>query len=220
MGQGSSTPDKESPHVDANCSTFFRKSLSRPRLDSGFWILDFVHSDYFSPNTMAGNSQTAASATQATSVSRFTLPLPYRLFFLLIEPLATLLGAFFAFFQQKTYLELTHASSAPSPIPLGTSIAMSQLANLYFAFALSEALVLRATSDLRVWKALLFCLLVADFGHLYTIRVLGPQIYWSVSEWNAIDWGNIGFVYVGASMRIAFLSGIRLASEGKPRKAA
>jgi hypothetical protein len=102
--------------------------------------------------------------------------MPYRLFFLLVEPLATLAGAYFAFFDQRTYLDLTHASSAPSPIPLGTSIAMSQLANLYFAFALSEALVLRSTSDLRVWKAVLFCLLVADFGHLYTVRVLGPQI--------------------------------------------
>ncbi len=169
---------------------------------------------------MATNKQTTASAAQAKAGSRFTLPLPYRLFFLLIEPIATLVGAFYAFYDQRTYLDLTHASSAPSPIPLGTSIAMSQLANLYFAFALSEALVLRATSDLRVWKAVLFCLLVADFGHLFTVRVLGPRIYWSVSEWNAIDWGGIGFVYVGASMRIAFLSGLGLASEGKPRKAA
>ena len=169
---------------------------------------------------MATNKQTAASAAQATAVSRFTLPVPYRLFFLLIEPIATLAGAFYAFLGQQTYLDLTHASSAPSPIPLGTSIAMSQLANLYFAFALSEALVLRATSDLRVWKAMLFCLLVADFGHLSTVWALGPRIYWSVSEWNAIDWGNIGFVYVGASMRIAFLSGLGFASEGKVRKAA
>lgn len=153
-------------------------------------------------------------------MSGFTLPLPYRLFFLLIEPIATLAGAYYAFLDQRTYLDLTHASSAPSPIPLGTSIAMSQLANMYFAFALSEALVLRSTSDLRVWKAVLFCLLVADFGHLYTVRELGLQIYWSVSKWNAIDWGNIGFVYFGASMRIAFLTGVGFASQGKARKAA
>ncbi|KAG7291319.1 hypothetical protein NEMBOFW57_001332 [Staphylotrichum longicolle] len=153
-------------------------------------------------------------------MSGFTLPLPYRLFFLLIEPIATLAGAYYAFLDQRTYLDLTHASSAPSPIPLGTSIAMSQLANMYFAFALSEALVLRSTSDLRVWKAVLFCLLVADFGHLYTVRELGVQIYWSVSKWNAIDWGNIGFVYLGASMRIAFLTGVGFASQGKARKAA
>jgi hypothetical protein len=157
-----------------------------------------------------------ASNKQATvGVAGFTLPLPYRIFFLLIEPIATALGAYYAFFDQQAYLDLTHAASAPSPIPLGTSIAMSQLANLYFAFALSEALVLRSTSDLRVWKALLFCLLLADFGHLYTVSALGPQIYWRVSQWNAIDWGNIGFVYVGASMRTAFLTGVGFGAKGK-----
>lgn len=164
---------------------------------------------------MAISKQPSSSATPAAGIAGFTLPLPYRLFFLLIEPIATLVGAYFAHFDQPKYLELSHATSAPSPVPLGTSIAMSQLANLYFAFAISEALVLRSTSDLRVWKTVLFCLLVADIGHLYTVRVLGPQIYWSVSEWNAIDWGNIAFVYLGASMRIAFLVGIGFGSKGK-----
>ena len=28
--------------------------------------------------------------------------------------------------------------------------------------------------------------------------------------WNAIDWGNLGFVYLGATTRIAFLSGLGL----------
>jgi hypothetical protein len=148
-------------------------------------------------------------------VTGFSLPLPYRLFFLVIEPIATLVGAYYAHFAQSRYLELTHAASAPSPIPLGTSIAMSQLANLYFAFALSEALVLRSASDLRVWKTVLFCLLLADFGHLYTVRSLGHQIYWSILRWNAIDWGNIPFVYLGASMRMAFLAEIGFGPKGE-----
>ncbi|KAL2177432.1 uncharacterized protein P884DRAFT_259664 [Thermothelomyces heterothallicus CBS 202.75] len=170
---------------------------------------------------MAPTKQTTASSRPAPAITGFSLPLPYRLFFLLIEPVATLLGAYSAFFQQSTYLNLTHAPSAPSPIPLGTSIAMSQLANLYFAFALTEALVLRSTSDLRVWKTVLFCLLVADFGHLYTVSALGPKIYWNVFEWNAIDWGNIGYVYFAALMRVAFLSGVGFVGKGgRLRKAA
>ncbi len=166
--------------------------------------------------TMATTKQTTAPAPAAG----FTLPLLYRLFFLLIEPLATLLGAYFAFFDQETYLNLTHTSSYPASIPLGTSIVMSQLGNMYFAFALSEALILRSTSDLRVWKAVIFCLLVADAGHLYTVRVLGPEIFWSISEWNAIDWGNIGYVYIAASLRIAFLLGVGFKqNSAKARKA-
>ncbi|KAK0711857.1 hypothetical protein B0H67DRAFT_647199 [Lasiosphaeris hirsuta] len=149
-------------------------------------------------------------APKQKAVGKFALPFIYRAFFLLIEPVSALVGAYFAYFGQPRYLELTHAASAPSPIPLGTTIVMSQLANLYLFFAINEALVLRSTSDLRVWKRVLFCLLIGDLGHLYTVQELGPQIYWSVTQWNAIDWGNIPFVYLGALLRIAFLANVGL----------
>jgi hypothetical protein len=138
------------------------------------------------------------------------LPLAYRVFFLIIEPISALVGAFYAHFRQDAYLSMTHADSAASPIPLGTSIVMSQLANLYLLFALNEALVLRCTGDITVWKMVLFVLLVADIGHLYSVSGHGSWIYWDMTRWNAIDWGNVPFVYLGASMRIAFLSGIGL----------
>ncbi|OIW33176.1 hypothetical protein CONLIGDRAFT_163593 [Coniochaeta ligniaria NRRL 30616] len=159
--------------------------------------------------------QSPAVPTKTRTAAAFSLPLIYRLFFLLIEPISALVGAYYAYFGQDEYLRLTHAASAPSPIPLGTSITMSQLANLYFFFAINEALVLRSTSDIRVWKTVLFCLVIADLGHLYTVRGLGPEIYWSFTKWNAIDWGNIPFVYLGATMRLAFLANIGL---GKGRK--
>ncbi|KAI3336628.1 hypothetical protein HD806DRAFT_12445 [Xylariaceae sp. AK1471] len=138
------------------------------------------------------------------------LPLTYRVFFLIVEPISALVGAFYAHFRQDAYLSMTHADSASSPIPLGTSIVMSQLANLYLLFALNEALVLRCTGDITVWKMVLFVLLVADVGHLYSVSGHGSWIYWDFAQWNAIDWGNVPFVYLGASMRIAFLSGIGL----------
>lgn len=151
------------------------------------------------------------------------LPLTYRVFFLIVEPISALLGAFYAHFRQDEYLSLTHADSALSPIPLGTSIVMSQLANLYLLFALNEALVLRCTGDITVWKVVLLVLLVADIGHLLSVSGHGLSIYWDFARWNAIDWGNIPFVYLGASMRIAFLAGVGLdgvRGGPKPRKAA
>ncbi|KAI0455346.1 hypothetical protein F5B21DRAFT_194443 [Xylaria acuta] len=150
------------------------------------------------------------------------LPLIYRVFFLIIEPVSALVGAFYAHFRQDAYLRLTDASSAPSSsaMPLGTSIVLSQLANLYLLFALNEALVLRCTGDLTVWKVVLLVLLVADFGHLLSVGARGSWIYWDFTRWNAIDWGNVPFVYLGASMRIAFLSGIGLGGGGTPRKTA
>lgn len=149
----------------------------------------------------------------------FYLPIAYRLFFLFIEPISALVGAYYAHFQQREYLLLTDASSAPvlTPVPTGTSIVLSQLANLYLLFALNEALVLRSTSDLRVWKTVLFGLLVADLGHLYTIKALGLGVYlpWNFAKWNAIDWGNVPFVYLGASMRTAFLANVGLGKQTK-----
>lgn len=110
----------------------------------------------------------------------------------------------------------THTSS---PVPLGTSIVLSQLANLYLLFALNEALVLRSTGDLRVWRTVLLGLLIADFGHLYSVSGLGSWVYWDVTRWNAIDYGNVLFVYLGASMRIAFLFGVGLTTSSKAKKA-
>ena len=151
-------------------------------------------------------------------MSAQNLPIYYQLFFLCIEPISGLVGSFYAFFKPEFYLQLTHSPSAPSrEIPLSSSIVLTQLANLYLLFALNEALVLRSTRELRVWRTLLAGLLVADFGHLYSVSPLGPDVYWKVHHWNAIDWGNLGFVYLGAATRIAFLLGLGLPASAASR---
>ncbi len=148
------------------------------------------------------------------------IPIPYQAFFLWIEPAATLVGAFYAWFMPETYLQLTDIGSAPGLIglPTATHIALRQLGNLYLAFALSEALVLRSTIDLRVWRCFLLVLLIADFGHMYTCLPLGTGIYYRVFKWNAIDWGNLGFVYCGAGIRTCFLAGIGLGAKKSKSK--
>ena len=152
----------------------------------------------------------------------FKLPRFYTAFFLVIEPISALVGAYFAHFRPLDYLQMTHAASAPSyaaTIPVSTSVVLSQLANLYLLFTINEALVLRSTSDLRVWRTVLFGLLMADFGHLYSLKALGSDVYWNVLKWNAMDWGNVAFVYAGATLRMMFLAGVGLNTESG-RKAA
>jgi hypothetical protein len=152
----------------------------------------------------------------------FKLPSFYTAFFLVIEPISALVGAYFAHFRPLDYLQMTHAASAPSyaaTIPVSTSVVLSQLANLYLLFTINEALVLRSTSDLRVWRTVLFGLLMADFGHLYSLKALGSDVYWNVLKWNAMDWGNVAFVYAGATLRMTFLAGVGLNTESG-RKAA
>lgn len=143
------------------------------------------------------------------------IPVFYSLFFLWIEPIATAVGAYYAFLRQTEYMHMTAHPAWSSPAPTTTlsphdSIVLYQLANLYFVFAFNEALVLRATRDLRVWKVFLLGLLIADFGHVYSVHPIGLPVYYRFWEWNAMYWGNLGFVYVGASMRLAFLLGLGL----------
>lgn len=147
------------------------------------------------------------------------LPWIYSLFFLYIEPVATAAGAWAAHFAQDMYMRLTYSSPTAAVLGVTTteSIVLTQLANLYFVFALNEALVLRATNDRRVWRVFLLGLLIADFGHLYSVRLLGWQFYYRFWEWNSIHWGNLGFVYIGAAMRTAFLLGVGLDQE-RPAK--
>lgn len=61
---------------------------------------------------------------------------------------------------------------------------------MYFVFALNEAFVLRATTDLRVWRIFLLGLLIADFGHIYSVHALGNEVFWRFWEWNSIYWGT------------------------------
>lgn len=143
------------------------------------------------------------------------LSLWYSLFFLFIEPLSALLGAWKAHFDQIDYLSMTAAGhptaktlSIIPPLHVAETVSLSQLANLYLLFSLNEAVVLRSTADLRVWRALLFGLLVADLGHLYALRPLGHATYWKFWDWNAMAIGNVGFVYVGAATRLCFLLGV------------
>lgn len=158
------------------------------------------------------------SYPKRVQMSAQDLPIYYRLFFLYIEPISALVGSCFALFKPDIYLQLTHAPSAPSNgVPLSSRIVLTQLSNLYLLFALNEALVLRSTRDLRVWKTLLAGLLVADIGHLYSVSPLGPDVYWKLYSWNAMDLGNVGFVYLGAAMRIAFLLGFGLSTTATSR---
>jgi hypothetical protein len=165
----------------------------------------------------------APPRTRSNQNTSLSIPLFYKVFFLYVEPFFSFLGAVYAGGRPQQYLHLTHASSAPlADVPVGTHVALRQLSNLYLLFTINEALVLRATADRRVWRTLLFGLLIADLGHLYSLIPLGSEVFWNVSRWTEMDWGNVAFVYMGAATRISFLMDVgfstRSTSRGKPRR--
>ncbi|KAH7104370.1 hypothetical protein BKA62DRAFT_504777 [Auriculariales sp. MPI-PUGE-AT-0066] len=166
-----------------------------------------------------GDQQPLADLFPSThAVSMYSLydssiPLVYRGFFLVFEPLTVVLAACYAYFTPRTYLALlayskpTTALDEPSQEML---VSLYQLANMYMMFALNEALVLGCTQNRRVWRILLFGLFVADLGHLATLWSLGSQWYWRIDLWNEMHVGGIGLVYFGASMRLAYICGVGL----------
>ena len=61
-------------------------------------------------------------------------------------------------------MRLTYSTAtAALGVSIRETIVLTQLANLYFVFALNEALVLRATNDVRVWKVFLLPVLGMEF---------------------------------------------------------
>ncbi|KAI0603542.1 hypothetical protein F4775DRAFT_38176 [Biscogniauxia sp. FL1348] len=144
------------------------------------------------------------------------LPLTYRFLFLIAEPLAALACAYHAHFRQDAYLRgiTTATTSSPSPeaLPAATSAALSQLASQYLLAALAEALVLRSTGDLAVWRTLIAALLAADFARLYALAPAsgagGLDIYWDARAWSAVGWACVPLVYVCVVARVAFLCGV------------
>lgn len=142
------------------------------------------------------------------------IALYYKVFFLFIEPLFALFGAICAGLYPGHYLAMTeHLPSSIGILPLGVHVSLQQLANMYLLFTLNEALVLRVTTDQRVWRMLLLNLAIADIGHLISVASLGANIYCDITRWNAIDWGNIPFVYLGLTSRICFLMGYGVKSK-------
>ncbi len=118
------------------------------------------------------------------------IPTWYRLFFLYIEPLSALAGAYYAAFRPADYLaDLTLGAltrTPPTPAPTQTNMALLQLANLYLLFALNEHFVLSSTNSLVTWRRLLVGLLIADFGHLVTMarrEVASSGAFGSGTRW-------------------------------------
>ena len=86
--------------------------------------------------------------------------------------------------------------------------------------ALLGFFILNTTTDVRVVKAYIVALAIADIGHLApTMWMLGWERSVAVHNWNKMAWGNIGATLFLFVTRVAFLAGFfrqkRLTGKGK-----
>ena len=141
--------------------------------------------------------------------------------FLYFEPLAALNGAFITLFRPVSYLQIMSPLATPSTYsPLDQPV-YDQLAALLVLFAWCQAVVLRVTTDIRVWKSLLFGMFLCDVLHLYAAyRILGPQVFFDPRRWRAEEWVNFVMLYGPGALRLGLCLGVGLREDGRSGKRA
>ena len=159
------------------------------------------------------------------------IPLPYRILLLWFEPLAALNGAYLSHFDPAYFLNvMTPQAYNPSFSPLSrpspsdpkqsiydprTQIIYTLLASTYVLFAFNEAVVLRITDDIRVWKALVLGILLCDAGHLWAAwKVLGDG---GVAGLRWEDWVNLVMILGPGALRVALCLGVGIKEDGSKR---
>lgn len=135
-----------------------------------------------------------------------TIPLPYRILLLYFEPVAALNGALITHFFPHHYLLGMSPTATSSSYNAASQIVYDQLAACYVLFAFNEAVVLRVTSELRVWKAMVLGILLCDLVHLYgSWTVMGTEMFVSPWLWRMEDWVNLAMLYGPGAMRLGLL---------------
>ena len=95
-------------------------------------------------------------------------------------------------------------------------VVLDQVAALYLLFAFNEAVVLRITSELKVWKAILAGIIICDIVHIYgTACALGSATFLDPLSWRFHDAFNICFLFGMLPIRLGLI--FELGFPGKPR---
>jgi hypothetical protein len=154
------------------------------------------------------------------------IPLIYRLFHLYIEPfLFVPSGIYLCLFDPLRFLISTTPGPIAAPFSIGPPsaaaphspaeitpllrILLTNTAGLYLMFVLNEVLVLRLTSDIKVWRAVIFSMLCCDVIHVYAVAAAaGPGFMLDIGAWRFEDWANTCVLSGGAVLRLFFLMGV------------
>ncbi|RGP76869.1 hypothetical protein FLONG3_4952 [Fusarium longipes] len=135
------------------------------------------------------------------------VPFLYQLVFLWFEPVAAFGGSIILWFNPALFLNTMRPESRYAP---DNKVMYDQLAATYALFAYNEAILLRVTNDLRVWRAVVIGILLCDALHMYASWAALGSVFWSPGVWRWEDWVNLGSLWGQAAVRVAFLAGVGL----------
>lgn len=135
------------------------------------------------------------------------IPSLYRILFLYIEPVAIISGAIQSFSTPTKFSNFLQPT--PATVPRELQIVFSYLSANYFLLAWLEAVVLRCTSSLKVWKVIQLGIFLSDAFHLYASAVaLGSNRFWDPRKWRTEDRINLGLIAGNGTVRLMFLLGV------------
>ncbi|KAL8901077.1 MAG: hypothetical protein Q9192_000740 [Flavoplaca navasiana] len=138
--------------------------------------------------------------------SHVHIALPYRILFLYIEPLAALFGTYTNLFQPEPYLLSLSPNAVYSSL---TYPIYAQIAGHDLLFSWLQAVLLRSTSSVKIWKIVLFGMLMCDVLHLYgSYVVLGAEGFFNPETWRWEEWITFVMTYGPGLLRAAFCLGI------------
>lgn len=109
-----------------------------------------------------------------------------------------------------------HADQVPNTslsghIFTGQSLSVTlQLGNVFLLLA-AIALICCFTPHAEIARRYLIVVAFADLGHIYAAYCgLGDKLFWDLSQWNDVAWGNIGvsaFLHVNRWLTVAGVFG-------------
>lgn len=141
----------------------------------------------------------------------------YRVWFTSVDPLLLAFLTYTLVFTPDVMMDSLIPTSMSVPNP-DHAFLFHQLAALYGFLTLMLAVLLRSTSDLKVWNIVIGAVLMIDVALLTSLYVsLDHQGRLGLVHWRAQDWFNwiiTGFVAV---VRVIFLAGVGV-SKNEPSK--
>lgn len=133
------------------------------------------------------------------------VPFYYRLFFTYLDPIICVWGAYMDFFTPTVVLS-SHIPD-PAPADIGHVMILKQRGGAMLNFAIMSAVLLRYTSDIKIWNIAQAAFLMVDITYFWSVYdVLQSQGRIGWESWRGEDCGSLVIVTAATMTRLAFLA--------------
>jgi hypothetical protein len=145
------------------------------------------------------------------------IPLVYIITFNWFEPILATLGALQAYFAPQDLIELATPNVKYDP---SLHALFTQLAGSWLLLAFNDAVTLRITRDVKIWRCILAAGLISDASYTLSLyESLGAARLFVPWVWTGMDWLTIGTTVVPMVIKGAFVAGVGLDFRGgKPKE--